>query len=393
MIGRSPNETPMNEHSRYGLRRRVTTVNAQGQRMEHLRQEQIPRQLTPINMTPLLPEHPPTSTPSVSDERAQGRPNFYPYLSAPERGRPYGNSYAPQHRGNNGFPNVQNAGQAQPPFQPPQAQLFSPEGITRLVAEVIQQMNSVQIQNQPPINRMERNENLLDVKKLPVFDNESLLHPVDFLNALESFQVQNLPYQNFAFLTSTLFEKNAKIWADAYVSTFNNYQSFRRAFLNQFWGPTKQVQIKLKIESARYTDNAVTFVDHFNYFVGLAKYLDPPYPPEMLIQMIARHFPPSIASVLVGTMDFQEALEKLRQADYYFDRKNSVSWSNNPTSSTKFNNKPVAEGAHFNVKDKASSGYRFEGNNSNYRNKTVNHIHQGEESDNESGNGAVSLHE
>lgn len=161
--------SPSRGHS-YDLRRRTTQFNNVGERVERLREirsEQLRQNRN--NQVPIPP--PPPSTPSD-----QGRPVNLSY-SVPLFPGPSGYQGPTQHPapGPHG----------PPPGIQPLMPLFTPEGMTRLVAEVIQQMNQVTINNNANnlnnLNVRENRDNFFDVKKLPVFDND-LMHPVEFLN-------------------------------------------------------------------------------------------------------------------------------------------------------------------------------------------------------------------
>ncbi|KAL3285917.1 hypothetical protein HHI36_000435 [Cryptolaemus montrouzieri] len=79
-----------------------------------------------------------------------------------------------------------------------------------------------------------------------------------------------------------------------------------------------QLGTKLSLQSARYKESEGSFVEHFMKFVAMSKHLEPNYFEQLLIKTIARHYPPNISSVLVGTHSLADAMDKLRQADYYF---------------------------------------------------------------------------
>lgn len=104
---------------------------------------------------------------------------------------------------------------------------------------------------------------------------------------------------------------------------FENFESFKRAFIDQFWSETQQLEVKLKLQSSKFINGKGTFVEHFMYYVSLGKHLDQRYSENLLIQTIARHYPPNISAVLVGTNTFCDAMDRLIQADYYFDTANT----------------------------------------------------------------------
>lgn len=82
------------------------------------------------------------------------------------------------------------------------------------------------------------------------------------------------------------------------------------------------MDVRLKLQSARHTEGP--FTSYFMRQVVKAKYLQPPYPAKLLIKTIARGYPPNISAVLVGVEGFDEAMDRLRQADYYFRTEEKV---------------------------------------------------------------------
>ncbi|KAL3274736.1 hypothetical protein HHI36_024259 [Cryptolaemus montrouzieri] len=115
-----------------------------------------------------------------------------------------------------------------------------------------------------------------------------------------------------------LVHSSAALWSRAYLDFFVDFPSFKNSFISQFWDETKQLETKLALQSARYKESEGSFVEHFMKFVAMSKHLEPNYSEQLLMKTIARHYPPNISSVLVGTHSLADAMDKLRQADYYF---------------------------------------------------------------------------
>lgn len=153
---------------------------------------------------------------------------------------------------------------------------------------------------------------------VPIFKDEGTIHPVDFVNRVEhEFKLSGTSFERFKYNLGEKFEGTSLVWSQAFLITFENFQQFKDSFLRQFWSDTKQMDLRLKLQSGKYTDKNGTLVKHFLTYVSMAKHLIPPLSEQLLIATIARHFPPHIASVLVGTVSIEEALERLRQADYF----------------------------------------------------------------------------
>lgn len=163
---------------------------------------------------------------------------------------------------------------------------------------------------------------LSDISKLmPKFDGENDKQPPEFLEFFESsIDVEIIPFSQMKILLSRAFEKSAKLWWDAFSISFVDYHHFKREFLSHFWYLRKQRRIKDRLENGQY--EAGTFVNYFNYWASMTRYLQPNYSPSEFIDLIAPHFPPSVSCVLLGWTNFSDAVSRLRHADEYFKNSN-----------------------------------------------------------------------
>lgn len=158
---------------------------------------------------------------------------------------------------------------------------------------------------------------------IPKFDNEGAVQPLDFLEHLESsINFRRVSFISVKIILSKCFSKSAKLWWEAFSGTFNSYDQFRNDFISYFWNNSRQRKIKSQLETDQYKEGL--FVDHFNHWVSMSKHLQPPYTPAELIDVIAPHFPPTIASCLLGCNNFSEAVKRLKHADDYFNNKSSM---------------------------------------------------------------------
>lgn len=162
-------------------------------------------------------------------------------------------------------------------------------------------------------------------RHLPFFGNDDTVHPIDFLQQIEHFyESSQISFNDFKIAIGNQFKGKALLWSKAYLHTFHDFHSFKNSFREHFWSETKQLEIRLLLQAARFEEKTGSFVDHFMKYVAMAKHLTPEYSQNLLIQTIARHYPPNISSVLVGTQTLAEAMDRLRQADYYFRVETSV---------------------------------------------------------------------
>lgn len=209
-------------------------------------------------------------------------------------------------------------------FNEPLAKNVSKSDIGEIVTQVVTSLMNIGVINQCNNNQTQsdiQHNNLvpkaiIDIKQLPCFEDNNNLHPIDFLQRLESaLPINQLSYGEFCTATINLFKGKARLWADAFLATYSNYNQFKMSFNEHFWGADRQLQVKLQLEAGRYSEGP--FVDHFNFYVCLAKHLQPPFSTNLLISTISRHFPPNISVLLIGAVTLEEALARLRQADYY----------------------------------------------------------------------------
>ncbi|XP_044764496.1 uncharacterized protein LOC123321055 [Coccinella septempunctata] len=200
------------------------------------------------------------------------------------------------------------------------------DNLEHLLKQVISTMNQINLNvnrdNQQDVYNIPRNNvnNFEASKKLPVFDDTGTLHPMEFLEVLEYAMIsENIPFETFKFIIRNQFRGAASLWSQAFLHTFADFESFKVAFKDQFWSETKQVQVKIDLQSRCYREGQSSLVNYFMKNVAMARYLNPPYSESLLIKTIARHFPPNISATLMGAQCLAEAMERLRQADYYMN--------------------------------------------------------------------------
>ncbi|XP_044765647.1 uncharacterized protein LOC123321918 [Coccinella septempunctata] len=238
---------------------------------------------------------------------------------------------------------------------------------------------------QQQISNLTMNDNLFglgDLSKLvPDFDGESHVQAPEFLQFLENgINVNAISFNNIRILLCKSFKGSAKLWWEAYSNYFSNYSQFKTEFLSHFWDRKRQYKIKEKLENSEYVSGL--FTDHFNYWIGAAKHLQPPYTVIELIDLIAPHFPPNVASSLLGCTTFSDAVSRLRQADHYF--------KNKPSNSQNFQKKINFANTENTTKNPNSHRYGFTTSNRQgervFSNKTISVL---EAETQEQGNGEI----
>lgn len=277
--------------------------------------------LPPINTTPLRPSlNTWTATGAIPKNihtthlspAADGLP---PYPGTPEGGTARVNQQGrifPLH--NQPLPNL---------HLPPEVSLPSREELHSFIQNAVQQnvrnaLNHIESQSQYNRNNFVENVNpsmFGNFSNVPNFDDEGSIHPVDFIGQIQVFfQNNNLSFNNIKFNLAEKFQGRAKIWGNAFVTSFTDFNTFKNYFLDYFWDDTRQLNIKLKIESGIYERGS--YVEHFLNYMGLARHIHPPFSDRSLINLISRHYPPHISTILIGVHTIAEAINRLKQADY-----------------------------------------------------------------------------
>lgn len=205
-------------------------------------------------------------------------------------------------------------------------------------------------------------------KRLPVFDNKGTLHPLDFLEQLEYYHsLDQVPFQYFRYVIANQFKGDAIWWSQAHLHKFSNFAEFKVAFKDFFWSEYIQSEVMHTLEKDKYDPSMGSFVQHFMRNVGLARHLSSIYPEHFIIQKLARNYPPHIATNLIGTNNFSEAIARLRQAEYYFPA--NVSIFDNKT----YSSRPEAARQRFNENKNNSYSPAYSKERGNYRNNFYNH--------------------
>ncbi|KAG5870528.1 hypothetical protein JTB14_021523 [Gonioctena quinquepunctata] len=94
------------------------------------------------------------------------------------------------------------------------------------------------------------------------------------------------------------------------------------AILQLFWYEDIQAEMNEKLRKERNTGGSL--VHHFLRCMTIAKHFTPSCSEQQIIQKFARLFSPNVSSSLISTDTVAEALERLREADAYFNNTNNV---------------------------------------------------------------------
>lgn len=198
--------------------------------------------------------------------------------------------------------------------------------LSRMIEMRINEMVNT-CQQIPTDASMQRYSNCIDVlNSIPNFETEGGIHPVDFVEQVEQIMREsNVSFNSVKVVLQKKFRGSSNYWARAFLPSFNDFYSFKKEFIKHFWGPNQQIHVKIKLEAGRYEQGP--YVDHFTEYYALSRHIQPPISEEVVVSLIARHFPPQIAVLLLSVSRATDALAVLQQADYYSKaekRKSSV---------------------------------------------------------------------
>jgi hypothetical protein len=140
-------------------------------------------------------------------------------------------------------------------------------------------------------------------KKPLVFNGDSSLHPVKFLNELESYfrlnRVNDVGLKKE--IAVRCLEGAADNWVGPRRETLATFEDFKAAFLHRYWGEARQEEVRAEIYKGKYDKECgLTFADYFNKILNLARYLTIPMSDATVMKHIASHYPARVGRILVG---------------------------------------------------------------------------------------------
>ena len=171
----------------------------------------------------------------------------------------------------------------------------------------------------------------IDLTPYPQFGGKSEENPLDFLDSLEMCFVQrNLPDHGKLSIFRSCLTDDAKLWL-LVVPSCQNYGQIKDAFLQQFWGPDVQGEIKMEIASGRYRPTAgLSMSSYFLKLFQKSQNLTPSMSWEEFSRQIIYHFPIGIARDLVAAQT-RNAQEFLRIINFFERIENRRGFSSLPS--------------------------------------------------------------
>lgn len=147
---------------------------------------------------------------------------------------------------------------------------------------------------------------------------ENLIHPVNFVEDLETYLKKAGKSDNELDLILECLTGNSRDWARIYKGRWTGLADFKLDFLKAYWGENEQNELRRKIVQGVWNRTETpTMVEHFLKLSGKAQMLSYNIPEKQLIGDIMRHYPKFIQQVWATSKieTIIEAAEFLRSMD------------------------------------------------------------------------------
>lgn len=162
----------------------------------------------------------------------------------------------------------------------------------------------------------------------PTFGNAPThtFSPSKFIRELEKyFKKANIPpHQQLEVALDSLYGI-AQNWSTLFVTKWQVYEDFRKAFLKHFFSEIEQEKIRREIYTGKW-DNRRKMVDHFAYFVQRASLLTKPFKESELLDFLMRHF--DVHTQSLWALQSEHTLD--RAAEFLRSQQEIVDFSNLP---------------------------------------------------------------
>ena len=129
---------------------------------------------------------------------------------------------------------------------------------------------------------------------LPLFDDATETNPVFHLRRLEEFiNFRGVPRPlRLALACRSIVGQIGKQWVEAISHRLQDYEGFKKAFLNHWWSTSRQALAKCSLYQTKYDRRSgLTLSAHFLKFATTASYLEPRPSDLEVIEAIRSHFP------------------------------------------------------------------------------------------------------
>ena len=113
---------------------------------------------------------------------------------------------------------------------------------------------------------------------------------MEFLKELSEHHEQHYPSDNIKWIGRHL-EADAEVWWRVIRSQVSNFEEFKEAFIQKYWGQEKQDTIRDNLEFGRYNwRGGLNPVQYMERLLLESRQLTPAITDRQLIKKLARHF-------------------------------------------------------------------------------------------------------
>lgn len=144
------------------------------------------------------------------------------------------------------------------------------------------------------------------------------VHPVTFIEDLTSYLRKMSGQGQELDIVQECLSGEARNWSRIYKERWENYEDFKRDFLETFWGEVEQNKVRRDIVSNRWERKEhPKMLSHFLKLAGQVKLLTYKIPERQLVSDIMRHYPKQVQQLwaLTRNESILAATDFLRQMD------------------------------------------------------------------------------
>jgi hypothetical protein len=137
---------------------------------------------------------------------------------------------------------------------------------------------------------------------LPTFDEKNTVNPVLHLKQLDNYiNLKKLSNEKLMLAYKSMNSVTSKQWIETVLNHINDYEIFKKEFLNTWWSTTQQSLIKCSIYQDKYDKQANTSLSaHFLKYVRMATYLQPALSEIEIVEAVRFHYPLHIQRISVN---------------------------------------------------------------------------------------------
>jgi hypothetical protein len=155
---------------------------------------------------------------------------------------------------------------------------------------------------------------------LPTYDDGSETNPKFHLQQLEEYmRIRNVPKAfQLTIAYKSITGMAGRQWIQTVANNLTDYESFKQAFLNNWWSASRQALARCNLYQEKYNRQSnLSLSGHFLKYATLASYLEPRPSDIEIIEAIRQHFPITVQRAMLGNQlnTVQETLNLLKRVE------------------------------------------------------------------------------